>query len=294
MARAIAEAENRGITFKVFNPRRAADCDIRLVADREEIVPVMWIGNEEIELNAISGIYARSVDALTLPEVRRAQARHDHELQGRIEKTCLMFDQALDCAATLVANRPSSMGSNFSKPRQLQAIAGHNLLVPPTLVTNDPDAVREFHALHQRIIYKSISAVRSIVKEWTEADGPELDKLRSLPVQFQAFIPGEDIRVHVVCEQAFAVLIRSDATDYRYDHETRMEALELPWAIEAACIGLAASLDLPFAGIDLRRTADDRFYCFEVNPSPAYSYFEELSGQPIAAALVELLRGGAQ
>jgi hypothetical protein len=34
-------------------------------------------------------------------------------------------------------------------------------------------------------------------------------------------------------------------------------------------------------------------YCFEVNPSPAYSYYESHTGQPISAALARYLVAGA-
>jgi glutathione synthase/RimK-type ligase-like ATP-grasp enzyme len=292
LAMAIAAAEERGVDFRIFNPRRAAGCDMRLVAQGEAISPTLWIGGEEVDLNDCGGIYARSVDPATLPESRAARARGDAGLAEHISTVCLMFDQALDCAVSLVVNRPSAMTSNFSKPAQLQAIANTGLEVPPTLVTNDPDAVREFKIRHGRIIYKSTSAVRSIVREWNEDEGPPLEKVRGLPVQFQRLIEGEDIRVHVVGDRFFAAAVRSGATDYRYDGDTQMEALSLPVAVIDACVSLAKTLCLPFAGIDLRRTRDGSFLCFEVNPSPAYSYFEELSGQPISAALVDLLERG--
>jgi glutathione synthase/RimK-type ligase-like ATP-grasp enzyme len=48
-------------------------------------------------------------------------------------------------------------------------------------------------------------------------------------------------------------------------------------------------LDLPLCGIDLKRASDGRYFCFEVNPSPAYSYYQENAGQPIAEALVRFL-----
>ena len=47
----------------------------------------------------------------------------------------------------------------------------------------------------------------------------------------------------------------------------------------------------PFAGIDLMRMADGRYYCFEVNPQPAFSYFEANTRQPIAAAVAKYLMG---
>ena len=39
------------------------------------------------------------------------------------------------------------------------------------------------------------------------------------------------------------------------------------------------------------RTSRGEYYCFEVNPSPAYSYFEEETSQPISRAVVDYLAG---
>lgn len=52
---------------------------------------------------------------------------------------------------------------------------------------------------------------------------------------------------------------------------------------------LAELTELPLAGIDLRRTADNEWYCFEINPSPGFSYYENATGQPIADAIAGLL-----
>ncbi len=51
------------------------------------------------------------------------------------------------------------------------------------------------------------------------------------------------------------------------------------------------------AGIDLRLDPEGRWYCFEVNPSPGYSFFQEHTGQRIDRAIARLLlaadrRGG--
>lgn len=45
--------------------------------------------------------------------------------------------------------------------------------VPDTLITNDPDLVREFWSRHKRVIYMSISSVHSIVKEVTNRTGAD-------------------------------------------------------------------------------------------------------------------------
>ena len=56
-------------------------------------------------------------------------------------------------------------------------------------------------------------------------------------------------------------------------------------------MGLAHALGLPLAGIDLRLTSDDEVYCLEINRSPAYSYYEQVTGQRIARSLAHLLAG---
>jgi glutathione synthase/RimK-type ligase-like ATP-grasp enzyme len=72
-----------------------------------------------------------------------------------------------------------------------------------------------------------------------------------------------------------------------------MEPTEVPAAVGQACLRLARRLDLVLAGIDLKHTPEGEYYCFEVNPSPGFLYYEQHTGQPISAALAELLRNGA-
>lgn len=55
------------------------------------------------------------------------------------------------------------------------------------------------------------------------------------------------------------------------------------------CLCLSRSLGLEYAGIDLKVTPDDEVYCFEVNLSPAFSYYEGNSGQPISAGVARHL-----
>jgi glutathione synthase/RimK-type ligase-like ATP-grasp enzyme len=196
-----------------------------------------------------------------------------------------------------VVNRSGAGLSNNSKPYQALAISRAGLRVPPTLVTSDPAAVRAFLAEHGDVIYKSASGVRSIVRRLGADQLARLDRLRHGPAQFQAFIPGRNVRVHTVGDQVFATAIESDAVDYRYAHldnlRARLEPVDLAPAIRAACLRLAREFELLFAGIDLKQTPSGEFYCFEVNPSPGFLYYERQTRQPISAALAELLHGSS-
>jgi glutathione synthase/RimK-type ligase-like ATP-grasp enzyme len=94
----------------------------------------------------------------------------------------------------------------------------------------------------------------------------------------------------------FAARARSEAVDYRYATrdgvDVTIEAVDLPDDVAGRCVGLAALLDLPFCGIDLRERPDGSWVCFEVNPSPGYSWYESAAGLPISRHLVMWLAGG--
>jgi glutathione synthase/RimK-type ligase-like ATP-grasp enzyme len=195
-----------------------------------------------------------------------------------------------------IVNRPSAMASNQSKPHQLALIHAQGFQVPETLVTTDAAEVEAFWEKHDEIIYKSMSGVRSIVSRLTPEHRARFGDLAHSPVQFQQWVPGHDARVHVAGEEVFACNIDSSAIDYRYprseEEAPRIAPCCLPAELGDRCRRLAASLGLDLAGIDLRRTPEGEWYCFEVNPSPAFTFYAEATGQPIDDAVARLLADG--
>jgi RimK-like ATP-grasp domain len=189
-----------------------------------------------------------------------------------------------------VANRPLSSSTNASKPFQTSLVQEAGFSIPETLVTSDAEDAREFFDVHDgQVIYKSISYVRSIVKQMTLEDLDRLDTLRTCPVQLQQMVPGTDYRVHVMGNQVFAHKINATENDYRYDKQAEIVAFELDPETQNKCINVARRLNMEIAGVDLRLTPDGETYCFEVNPSPAFSWYEVRTGQPITSALCDLL-----
>jgi hypothetical protein len=57
-------------------------------------------------------------------------------------------------------------------------------------------------------------------------------------------------------------------------------------------MALAASMQLPVRGIDLRCTPDVDWYGFEVNPGDGFTYLEDGAKQPIGEAIARLLVSG--
>lgn len=278
----------------VFNQRRFASAQISFSVERAGVIGSLDIDAAKYRLEDFEAVYARLMDDRFLPELEREA--EDSELR----RHCRTFHGALtewqQVAPCRVVNRPASMASNSSKPFQALLALQCGLNVPETVVTNDPELVRTFAGQHSGVVYKSISGVRSIVSALGVDDLDRLEAIRWCPVQFQEYIQGHDVRVHVIGDDAIATLIKSEAVDYRYAtrqgySEPRLEPYDLAADVASACVRLTRNTGLTFAGVDLRFGSDGVFYFLEVNPSPAFSYYEVRTGQPIAAALARHLAG---
>ena len=291
----VAEALRRMRALVVmFNQREFERMRLEFTVNRGGTTGTLEIGTAIYRLEDFQGVYVRLMDERFLPELKdqppdsplRSYARSVHEA----------LSLWIEVAEARVVNRHSAMASNNSKPFQAQLIRRYGFEVPETLVTNDPEAALAFERQFGRMIFKSISGVRSIVRTFEEKDRERLGLIRWCPTQFQEFVEGRDVRVHVVGTKIFATRVLSDATDYRYAQQqvgeaAELEAFDLPDGIAERCVAMASGLGLPFAGIDLRFHPDGRVYCFEVNPSPGFSYYEAHTGQPISDAVAGYLSG---
>lgn len=245
-----------------------------------------------VGLDRVTAAYLRPVEPDFVPGLAPAERTHAR----RVHDTLLSFTEVAHATGGCrLANPLSAMASNMSKPYQAQLIARHGFYTPATLVTDDPAEALGFVDRHRGAVYKSTSGIRSVVTAFDPVrDTGRLERLRWCPVQFQERLDGPDVRVHVVGERTFAVLVDSTAVDYRYARaqvgtDARLHAHRLDDDLAERCVALAADLGLPFAGVDLKLLPDGRIACFEVNPSPGFSWYESETGLPIAAAVADWL-----
>jgi glutathione synthase/RimK-type ligase-like ATP-grasp enzyme len=243
-------------------------------------------------LSAFTGIYIRFIDEASLPELKGfAAGSPELKEYQHFQNSLIEYMEVAECR---VVNPYSKMGSNNSKPYQVQIAAEYGFLIPETIITNNPALVKEFASSYPGLIFKSISGVRSIVKKMEDSDWERIHKIKNCPVQFQHQIQGYDVRVHVIGELTVATRIITSNTDYRYINDvnaeyTILEPFSLQPEISEKCVSLSKALGLNFSGIDLRITEDGEVYCFEINPCPGYSYYEKNTSQEISAILAEYL-----
>lgn len=294
--RVICQLNDLGVEHTLLDQREFENTGLKL--DVATLSGTLAVPDREvIALSDITAVYHRLHSAHSFADLSHLPANNPKIL--RFNALCQQFSAFADLSGARVINRTSGMTTNNSKPYQARIIVDCGLLTPETLITNSVGLATDFIHRHwnngNEVIYKSASSVRSVVRTVSKGDLNNLSKLGVCPVQFQERIPGVDIRVHVVGQSVFASRIETESVDYRYSNQSNdrreIVATDLPPEIEKATILLAERLDLSLAGIDLRQTPDNRWYCFEVNPSPAYSFYESHTGQPIAFEIARFLLG---
>lgn len=130
-------------------------------------------------------------------------------------------------------SHPSAMADAAYKPRQLALLKRAGLAVPPTLITNDADAVRGFAGtfgdlvvkpLAESVVYESGGESVIYTRRVTPAQLESLDGIESTAHLLQQWQPKRyEARVTAVGDQLFPVAIHASSdepyVDWRSDYE---------------------------------------------------------------------------
>lgn len=206
---------------------------------------------------------------------------------------------ALD--SPLWINHPLRNAAADYKPTQLAVAIRLGLTVPPTLVTNDADAAREFITSHGQVIYKTLRWTPYArdgvpVTGWaTPVTAVEVDDtLTVAPHLFQARVDKTaDIRVLVVGRRVFAVRIDSGLLDWRKDYSAlTYTVVDLPDQLAKALRAYLDHFALPTGSFDLAVDRAGDYWWLELNPNGQWGWLEENTGLPMAAAFADLLTQG--
>ena len=166
--------------------------------------------------------------------------------------------------------------------------------LPPTLISNDPQAVRNFVHSHeaQGAVVKCFSPV-----SWEGADRiainftariredvlPRDGLLRLTPAIYQAYVPkAYEVRVTCMGDELVAVALHSQRqdssrTDWRVVSPQALEVtrIALPVAVAHSCRALLRRLDLRFGCIDFIVTPEGEHVFLEINQMGQFLWIEE-------------------
>jgi hypothetical protein len=177
-----------------------------------------------------------------------------------------------------------------TKPAQLAMVAALGVVVPETLVTNNPDELAGFVERHREVIFKPVQGGAHTRLVTPAHLGPEnLASLRTAPVTLQSLVAGTNVRVFVAGERVLACEIATEKLDYRENEAPSPRPHRLPEHVAADGVRIARALDLLWTGMDFRLTPDGRYVFLEANPSPMFLGFERLGGLPLTEMLGDLL-----
>lgn len=259
-------------------------------------------GDRKVDLEQIKSILYRrpthyQVDQALPPQVQVAAENECSRGFGGILRS-------LDCF--WVSDMDRIRAASF-KPLQLSLARRLGMQTPPTLITNDPSALRAFyHECGGQIVCKPLYGgnISVTAEEWdaiytsrvTLDDLQHAGQVRYQAHQFQRFIDkAYELRITVVGSQVFAARIDAPPgnTDFRTDYPHLIHSCyHLPRALEDACVIMVQTLGLKYGAIDMVRDTYGVYFFLEINPAGQYHWIEYYTGLEITRAIVDLLVSG--
>lgn len=258
-----------------------------------------------VDTTDLVGYYLRTIPAPYAPYIERDGELRLYEdwftayMQARERASfAVAWLLSLQARGVRVVNSPFAASVLQYKPYQLDALRRLGARVPRTLISNDPTAVRAFHAELRDVIFKPVMG-GAITRLLDDEVLDQLESVRAAPVIFQERIEGDDLRVMLVGDEVVSsVAIRTPEQhlDFRADAvyqggDAAYEAVTLPDDVQRLCRDAARACGLRFAGIDIKRTPAGEWVFLELNSSPIYLDVELKLGHPITRALAELVLG---
>jgi glutathione synthase/RimK-type ligase-like ATP-grasp enzyme len=204
-------------------------------------------------------------------------------------------------------NHPARNVAASRKLQQLTLASKIGFAIPDTLITQDPQELRDFFDQHEgQLIVKPMST--GYVERPDEScdtlvytnrvQKNQLDDLADLvncPTLFQQFIQKKsDVRITVVDDEIHAVeLLASDEfgnqrCDIRRNNmvDVSYQAISLPPTVHQSIRDLMRHYQLRFGAIDMAITPNGEWVFFEINPNGQWAWLDLTAGTSIAESFI--------
>ena len=202
---------------------------------------------------------------------------------------------------------PTNIQIAESKINQLNLARSLGFNLPETIVSNDPEAIRDFFEAKQgniiakplRLGYFDYGQKKSGVftSKIEISDLNDDLALKVSPVIYQELLPKLfDIRVTVVDQELFAVAIDSQSVpsarlDWRRadTNEIGHQIHRLPNQVADKCLRLVNILGLRYGAIDLVLSTENEYFFLEINPNGQWVWMEDRLSLPISTSIANWL-----
>ena len=189
-----------------------------------------------------------------------------------------------------IFNRHISQAAT-NKPAALVLAQEAGLRIPETLVTNEAEKLAGNQS--EPMIVKPVLGGDYC---YSFAEALEKAELRSglaaMPAIVQRRLVPPELRIYVIGQAAFAFEVRSNSLDYRVKQDAELILLpEVPQEL-SVLRKLMSRLGLDFGAADFKTDPDTGKLVFlELNTSPMFARFDQISGGQICAAIIRELCG---
>ncbi|MGH3799798.1 MAG: ATP-grasp ribosomal peptide maturase [Pseudonocardiaceae bacterium] len=201
-------------------------------------------------------------------------------------------------------NHPACIARAEYKPVQFAAARAAGLTLPPTLVTNDVHAVRQFANEVGPIVYKPLSGVyykHATGRDFIYTQRVDIDNLDAASISitaclFQQWIEKDyEVRLAVVDGRCFSARIDSSSErgrlDWRADYDSlTYTPIPTPDHVRMAVAKLTTTLNLRFGALDFIVTPAGEWLFLEINPNGQWAWIDDLTPM-IANAIADALGG---
>jgi hypothetical protein len=296
----LAELRRRGVTCLRWNlDSYPAESSLTFDVGPDRFSGELRCDGRSVDLGAIGSVWCRGFRPSGFP------AGLDEEDQRFVfEEAQRAFDALLTALAVPWANHPHNHVRANSKAAQLMVAREVGFDIPRTLISNEPDLVRDFiERSHSEVVYKAHSQSLNLERGKalytgvvTSRETEQLDLIRISPGVFQDYVAKSfELRVTAVGPRLFCGRIESQSSpDTKVDWRRRpfdieRKPFDLPSGIAAKIHEFMRRFGLLYGALDFIVTPDDRYVFLEVNPAGQYLWVETVTKMPITAALAELL-----
>lgn len=298
----VRELQKRGIAYFRLNSERLAEALVRFSPEAGGWV--IEFSEATLSLSQVRAGYFRRPGA---PAVDHSIKASDERRYCEQEWLSILHS-LYGAVGDRWLNAPAAIAAAEDKPRQLALAKRLGFRLPETLVTNDPDAAREFieagptvgKTLRAGLLTNEDTGEERVIftnRLAADDDGSFAASVRSAPIIFQREIEKEsDIRVTVVGDVAMAASIQSQTKDETMVDWRRGEHVDLPHArhelpadVVRQCLSITSRLGLRYAAIDFVLDKEGNYWFLEANPNGQWAWIETRTGHPITERLVDAL-----
>ncbi|HWE87881.1 MAG TPA: ATP-grasp ribosomal peptide maturase [Pseudonocardiaceae bacterium] len=267
-----------------------------------------WVGalrtpHRVVDLETITSVWYRAPEAYQFAAELSAAERQHANMEAKYG-----LGGILASLPALWVNHPSRMADIAYKPVQLVTAARCGLVVPGTLIANEPAPVQVF-AREGQTVTKMIGA-SSIIEQGKRkigftrlVDPPDLDDLRGVEQTthlFQRWVPkAYEARLIVIGDHITSTTIHAGSTesyvDFRTDYDANTYCLiDTPGDVADGVRRFMSSAGLLYAAFDFVVMPEGQWVFLEANAGGQYGFVEHRTGAPLTAQLADLLAGGSR